>query len=112
LFCWVGFECSSYFRCGIFSSGFEEEKMSIHNKQPNRQRIEMTGAQRSVIPMSPRSRYTVFAILLGVGVTAEVVGAVMALIGGRVGLASLFIVTVLLFGAGCILEMRKLSKEF
>lgn len=81
-------------------------------ERPNRQRIELTGAQRSVMPISPRSRYTVFAILLGVGVSAEVVGAVMTLIGGRVGLASLFIVTVLLFGAGCVLEMRMLSREF
>jgi len=72
----------------------------------------MTGAQRSVIPMLPRTRYTVFAILLGVGVSAEVVGAVMALLGGRAGLASLFIMTALLFGAGCVLEMRKLSREF
>jgi len=81
-------------------------------ERPNPQRIEKTGAQRRGIPVSPRSRYTVFAILLGVGVSVEVVGAVMALIGWRVGLASLFIVTVLLLGAGCILEMRKLSREF
>ena len=72
----------------------------------------MTGAQRSVIPVSPRSRYTAFTILLGLGVSAEVVGAVMALLGGRARLASLFIVTVLLLGAGCVLEMRKLSREF
>jgi len=51
LFCRVGFECGRYFRSGIFDSEFEEEDMSIHDEQPNRQMIEMTGAQRSVIPI-------------------------------------------------------------
>jgi hypothetical protein len=68
--------------------------------------------QRRVRGISPRSRYTVFAILLGVGVSAEVAGAVMAVVSGNLGLASLFMTVVLLFSAGCVLEMRKLSREF
>ena len=60
----------------------------------------------------PRKRYTVFAVLLGCGVSAEVVGAVIALVGRQAGLASLFIVTAMLLSAACILEMRKLSREF
>jgi hypothetical protein len=68
--------------------------------------------QRRVQRISPRSRYTVFAILLGVGVSSEAAGVVIALVGGRAGLASLFIVSVLFFGAACVLEMRKLSREF
>jgi hypothetical protein len=68
--------------------------------------------QRRVRGISPRSRSTVLAILLGVGVSAEAAGAVMALVSGKLGLASLFMAVVLLFGAGCVLEMRKLSREF
>ncbi|MBP9902174.1 MAG: hypothetical protein IT579_09850 [Verrucomicrobia subdivision 3 bacterium] len=68
--------------------------------------------QRRVQGISPRSRYTVFAILLGVGVSAEAVGVVMALASAKPGLASLFMAVFLLFGAGCVLEMRKLSREF
>ena len=68
--------------------------------------------RRRVRLISPRSRYTTVAILLGVGVSAEVAGAVIALVGGRAGVASLFIVTALFFGAGCVLEMQKLSREF
>ena len=61
---------------------------------------------------SPRKRYTVFAILLGCGVSAELVGGVIALFGRQAGLASLLFFTALLLGAACVLEMRKLSREF
>ncbi len=61
---------------------------------------------------SPRKRYTIFAMLFGCGVSAQVVGAVIALATGQHGRASLLIVTALLLSAACILEMRKLSGEF
>ena len=61
---------------------------------------------------SPRKRYTVFAILLGCGVSAQLVGGVIALVERRADLASLVIVTAVLLSAACILEMRKLSREF
>jgi len=54
----------------------------------------------------------VFAILLGCGVSAQLVGGVIALVERRADLASLLIVTAVLLSAACILEMRKLSREF
>ena len=61
---------------------------------------------------SARKRYTVFAVLLGCGFSAQFVGAVFALVGGQKGLALLFIVTAVFLSAACISEMRKLSREF
>lgn len=60
---------------------------------------------------SALKRYTVFAILLGCGVSAELVGGVMALVGKQAGLAALFLVTAMLLSAACFLEMRKLSRK-
>lgn len=61
---------------------------------------------------SPRKCYTVFAVLLGCGVSAQIVGAVIALCGSKYGLAALFSAVAVLLGTACVLEMRKLSREF
>lgn len=61
---------------------------------------------------SPRKRYTVFAILLGCGVSGEILAAVVSLIEKKPLAASLSLVTALLFCLACILEMRKLGREF
>jgi uncharacterized membrane protein len=65
--------------------------------------------QTRVQRTSPRKRYTVFAILLGCGVSTQIVGAVLAFVGKQAGVASLFLVTALLLSAACLVEMRKLS---
>ena len=68
--------------------------------------------QPRVRRISPRKRYTVFAVLLGCGVSAQIVGAVVALACNRPGIAPLFIMTAALLCSGCVLEMRKLSRQF
>jgi hypothetical protein len=61
---------------------------------------------------SPRKRYTVFAVLLGCGVSAQIVDAVIALVGSQYGSASLLVSTAVLLGVACVLEMQKLRREF
>ena len=68
--------------------------------------------QQRIRRSSPRRRYTIFAVLLGCGVSAQLVGVVLALVGKQPGSASLFVVTALLLSSACLLEMRKLSREF
>jgi hypothetical protein len=60
---------------------------------------------------SPRKRYTVFAVLLGCGVSSQIVGAAIAFATRHPGLGVLFITTALLLGASCALEMQKLGRE-
>ena len=61
---------------------------------------------------SPRKRYTVFAAILGVMLATQLGGFLLALVLQQYGVASLFMAGLTLGSACCVLEMRKLSKEF
>jgi hypothetical protein len=59
-----------------------------------------------------QSRFRLFAVLLWIGVGSQLVGVVTAAVIGQMGAGIGFLITRLLLGAACLLEMRKLRREF
>jgi len=68
--------------------------------------------QPRVRHVDPRIRYRLFALLLGIGVGTQAIGAVAAAVSERAGAEIGCLITGLLLGAACMLETRKLRREF
>ena len=62
--------------------------------------------------LSARFRYTVFAVLLGVAVSSQILGGIATAVRGEAGLAVLFFAGFISLTAACVSEMRKLSRKF
>ena len=60
----------------------------------------------------PQKRYRLFAVLLGVGVGSQAIGVVVAACSDNMGAEVGFLLTGFLLGMACVLEMRKLRREF
>ena len=68
--------------------------------------------QPRVRRISPMRRHKIFAVLLVVGVGAETVALTIAAARGEVGIAIMSFGMALSLGLVCILEMRKLRRNF
>lgn len=60
----------------------------------------------------PATRYTIFAFLLGLVTACNGSAGIMEAMDEQFGLAALLLLSTLVFAWSCILEMRKLSREF
>ncbi len=62
--------------------------------------------------VDPQKRHRLFAVLLGIGVGSQAIGMVTAAVSDQSGAEIVFLLMGLLLGAACVVEMRKLRREF
>ena len=73
--------------------------------------LSRVALQSRVRRIPPRRRYAIFAVLFATGISAEILAVIISAFRHQTAETLVMITAALLFGAACVLEMRKLNKE-